>query len=185
MRHKYHTRGIVLARAPFGERHVRLTIATEELGVVLARAAGVRAAGSKLAHALVTLAESDVVLVAGAEGWRVAGALLAENWFVRLAPHARERAGRTVGLLVRLAPGEVREPGLFTVLRAYLAALARAESDLAEGAELVAAESLLAACGVGEAAVVPDFAPEALTEALAERPARIARINRGIAASGL
>ncbi|MDE1944540.1 MAG: recombination protein O N-terminal domain-containing protein, partial [Patescibacteria group bacterium] len=85
MRHKYSTRGIVLGRAPFGEAHARLSIVTDDLGVVHAYAAGLRRQESKLAHALATFCESDVVLVAGAEGWRLAGAVLAENWFARLA----------------------------------------------------------------------------------------------------
>ena len=187
MRHKYQTRGIVVARLPFGEGHARLAIVTEELGLVYARAAGVRVPKSKLAHALTTFAESDLVLVEGVEGWRVAGAVLATNWFERLGtPDERERAGRVAGLLLRLSPGEVREAVSYTLLRDFFTALTEREPTLAEGAELVAAENLIAAFGVGELKDTrADFTPASLTEAVKERMTRIARINRGIEASGL
>ena len=187
MRHKYDTRGIVVARAPFGEGHARLGIVTDELGLVFARAAGVRSTKSKLAHALVTFAESDLVLVQGAEGWRVAGAILRENWFARLGgAQARERAGRVASLLLRLSSGEARDERSYELLRAFLDALIAGDEALAEGAELIAAEGVLAACGVGEhASAAADFSAPALRAALNERALRINRINRGIAASGL
>jgi recombinational DNA repair protein (RecF pathway) len=186
MRHKYQTRGIVLARMPFGETHARLAIVTEELGLVYARAAGIRSLKSKLAHALTTFAESDLVLVEGVEGWRVAGAVLAANWFSRLASaEARERAGRVAGLLVRLSPGEAREGVSYALLCAFFETLAEGEAALAEGAELVAAESVIAAFGVGKQSIRADFTAASLAQALTERTERIARINRGIEASGL
>lgn len=189
MRHKYATRGIVVGRAPFGEAHARLAIVTEELGLVHARAAGLRKLQSKLAHALTTFCESDVVLVAGSDGWRLAGAVLAENWFARLATaEARERAGRVASLLVRLSPGEAPECTSYPLFAAYLRALVEGDPALGEAAELVAAEAVLAFAGVGEGGATsapPDFGRVPLTAALRERTALIARINRGIAASGL
>mgnify|MGYP001567250827 CR=1 FL=1 len=76
MRYKYETRGIVLSRAPSGEANAFITLITPELGLVRARAQGVRKPGAKLAAALATFAESSLVLVRGKEDWRIAGAVL-------------------------------------------------------------------------------------------------------------
>ena len=193
MRHKYDTRGLVLARAPWGEAHAHLAILTPDVGLVWARAAGVRHAKSKLAHALVTFAESDVTLVRGREGWRVTGAVLQENWFVRLPDgDARCRAARVTGLLLRLAPTEVPERELSAIAMAFLAALAEAPPDLRESAELIAAANLLAVLGF-DAETAPEntnaaeelFSHRNLESVKESREPLVLRINRGIVASGL
>ena len=84
MRIKYQTRGIVISRVHTGEANTTIALLTEQVGLVYARAQSLRKPGAKLAHALTTLAESEVVLVRGKEEWRVAGAVLEENWFQRL-----------------------------------------------------------------------------------------------------
>jgi len=53
MRHKYETRGIVLSRSPLGEANAFVTLLTPELGLVRARAQGVRRSGAKLSAARV------------------------------------------------------------------------------------------------------------------------------------
>ena len=189
MRHKYDTRGIVLARSPLGEAHASLAILTAELGLVRARATGLRRSGGKLAHALVTFAESDLTLVVGREGWRVTGAVLHKNWFASLSsPDARRRASRVTGLLLRLAPGEVAETELFTITSHFFRALEAEAEPTLESAELLAATRVLAELGFdderGEGAL-PAFAPAELLEVQHHRDRYIARINRGIAASGL
>ena len=191
MRHKYETRGIVLSRAPFGEAHALLALLTPDLGLLWARATGLRRSGGKLAHALTTFAQSDVILVRGREGWRVTGAVLHENWFVRLgALDARVRAARVAGLLLRLAPGESPDHTPFSVMTDFFEALAHENEQVREGAEMLAAASLLAALGFDEAhstedVAVSPFSLENLTRVADERDHYITRINRGIAASGL
>lgn len=191
MRHKYETRGIVLSRAPFGETHAHLALLTPDLGLLWARAAGLRRSGGKLAHALPTFAESDLTLVRGREGWRITGAVLHENWFIRLgAGDARERAARVAGLLLRLAPGESPDRVPFSIMTDFFTVLADERDQVREGAEMLAAESLLAALGFADgegtrAEATPRFSPENLTRVASERDQYITRINRGIAASGL
>ncbi|MBI4133063.1 recombination protein O N-terminal domain-containing protein [Candidatus Uhrbacteria bacterium] len=189
MRHKYETCGIVLARAPLGEANAFVTLLTPELGLIHARAQGLRRSGAKLAAALVTFALSEVVLVRGRESWRLAGALLTENWFVRLArAAARERAARVSGLLVRLVAGETQDRTLFAIMRGFLTALSECPDEAHESAEVLAALRILAALGLdagdipGEAA---DFTPPTLAEICAARTGYIARVNHGIEASGL
>lgn len=189
MRHKYETRGIVLARAPLGEANALVTVLTSELGLVRARAQGVRRQGAKLAAALATFAESSLVLVRGKEGWRVAGAVLEESWLARIpGADARARAARVSGLLLRLVGGEAQDPCLFDIMRGFFEALGMLPAEEQEDAEALAALRVLAALGL-DAGDIPggaaDFTPSVLAAARERRPDLIARINRGIAASGL
>src|SRR3990167_3711480 len=121
MRHKYETRGMVLSRTPLGETSAFITLLTPGLGLVRARAQSVRRPGAKLAAALTTFAESSLVLVRGRESWRIAGAVLEENWFLRLCrSEPRMRAARISRLLVRLLAGEMHDPALFPIMRGLL-----------------------------------------------------------------
>lgn len=189
MRYKYETRGIVLSRASLGEANAYITLITPGLGLVKARAQGVRRSGAKLAAALATFAESGLVLVRGREEWRVAGAILAENWFMRIeSPAARERAARVSGLMERLVAGEAHDSTLFPIMNGFFEALAMLPEDIHEAVEVLAALRVLAALGLdtggipGEASV---FTQPLLADVSKERTSYIARINRGIMASGL
>jgi len=189
MRHKYETRAIVLSRSPVGEASTFITLLTPDLGLVRTLSQGVRRSGAKLAHALTTFAESDVVLVRGKDGWRLAGAMLAENWFARLgSAEPRERAGRVTSLVLRLVAGEEHEQELFPVIRGFFEALATLPADAHEAVEILAALRILAVLGLDAGEIPSDksaFAPELLADILKKRTSYIARINNGIEASGL
>ena len=189
MRHKYETRGIVLARANVGEATTLVTLLTPDLGLVQARAQSLRKPGAKLAVALTTLAESDLVLVRGKEGWRVTGAVLEENWFIRLpSVAAQNMVARVSGLLLRLVAGEAQDIELFPLLKGFLEALTTLQENLQEAAEILVVLRILAALGL-DAGEIPgaasEFTPASLTSILENRVAYVARINNGIAASGL
>lgn len=189
MRHKYSTRGIILARTPLGEANGLITLLTEDLGLVRARAQGIRKPGAKLASALVTYAESEVALVRGREGWRVTGATLSEPWFARLQKRSvRERAGRVAGLVLRLVPGESAEPQFFSLMINFFRALVEQNELEHDSAECLAALSLLSTLGLDADPTIvhtPSFEPEILAHVGAHRRDYILRINRGIEASGL
>ncbi len=187
MRHKYPTDAIVLSRTPLAEESALLTLLTREVGLVRARAQGVRKPGAKLAGALATFAESDVILVAGKEGWRVSGALLQENWFQKLPRAARVRAARISTLLLRLVHGESPDATLFDTFKAFLSALADFPESMHDPAECLAALRLLSALGL-DAGEIPEeglFTSESLLSVADNRSVFITRVNRGIAASGL
>lgn len=189
MRHRYETRGIVLSRAPSGESNAFVTLITPELGLVRARAQGVRKPGAKLAAALATLAESSLILVRGKEGWRIAGAVLEENWFGRVNEHfPHTRAARISGFIVRLAAGEGKEQPLFSIVKGFLEALSSLSEEEHEDAEILAALRILRALGL-DAGDIPgdtsDFTPGVLSSIRDARSSYIVRINRGIEASGL
>lgn len=189
MRHKYETSGIVLSRAHVGEATTLVTLLTPDLGLVQARAQSVRKPGAKLAAALTTLTESDVVLVRGKEGWRVTGAVLEENWFIRLPNVAtQEMVARVSGLLLRLVAGETQDVELFPIMKGFLEALTTLPPDLHEAVEILVVLRALAALGL-DAGEIPgdasEFTPAQLATILESRMEYVARINNGIAASGL
>ncbi len=191
MRHKYATTGLVLARYGVSEASADIVLLTDELGLVRARAQSVRKPGAKLASALQTLAQSRVVLVRGKEGWRLAGAVLETSWFAQLPAPARTRAGRVIGLLLRLAPGEAIDPRFYWIMRDFLRTLAEVPETLADAAESLAALRFLRVLGL-DAGELPEAdsgeggEDTRVLEAIErDRSAYIARINRGIAASGL
>ena len=189
MRHKYDTRGIVFGRTSAGETNALVSILTKEFGLVRARAQGLRRPGAKLASALTTLSESDIALVRGKEGWRLTGAVQVRPWFRELPDaDARERAGRVMALIARLVAGEAPEEALYPVYLAYLEALARAPIGARDSAEVLAALYVLAALGLDDLPIPTPpmlFADDVLARAAKDRSGYVARVNRGIAASGL
>lgn len=188
MRPRYGTPGIVLARSSLAEASALVSILTPEFGLVRARAQGVRKPGAKLAPALQTLAESDLIFVRGKDGWRLPGANLGKNWAAELPPEARRRAGRIALLALRLLHGESQDPSPYLIFKGFLEALPRLPEEDADAAETLAALRLLRALGF-DAGDMPgqddEYDETALAEAKAKRRELIARVNRGIAASGL
>lgn len=189
MRHKYETHGIVLARTSLGEMNVLVTLLTPELGLVRARAQGLRRSGAKLAAALATFTESSLVLVRGREGWRIAGSVLEENWFKRMQnAERRQRASRVSGLLLRLVAGEARDTALFPIIRGFFEALSQFPEDRHETIEVLAALRLLAVLGF-DAGALPEgasnFSASAIATIATNRTGYITRINHDITASGL
>lgn len=188
MRPRYSAEAIVLARSPLAEASALLYLLTHEFGLVRARVQGVRKPGAKLAPAVQTLSESDVILVRGKDGWRVSGAVLAKNWFAALPPSARERAGRIGRLLMRLVHGESSDTASFFIYRGLLEALPGLSEPEADAAETLAALRILRALGL-DAGDMPgregDYDAATLAKAIEERRDLVQRVNRGIEASGL
>ncbi len=201
MRHKYATTGIVLSRTPIGEASAFVTLLTPDLGLIRARAQSVRKPGAKLAAALQTFSESDVILVRGKDGWRLSGAVLGRQWFTELPKTPmRLRAGRTTSLILRLVRSDSHNESstdssesaapLFNVFYEFLKALTTLETDAeADAAECLAALRILRITGV-DAGDIPggetgDYSTETLSPITAHRSDYIVRINHGISASGL
>ena len=180
MRHKYATSAIVLARSPLSEESALVTLLTGDLGLVRARAQGIRKPGAKLSAALQTLSESEVILVRGKDIWRLSGAVLKENRFQNMSRAARLRAARISGLILRLVAGESADPVLYTALNDFLEDVTSRAEDEHDAAECLAALRILRALGLDAG-----DEPANLSEVTANRSSIILRINRGIAASGL
>jgi recombinational DNA repair protein (RecF pathway) len=196
MRHKYTTTGTVLARTPIGEASAFITLLTPDLGLIRARAQSIRKPGAKLASALQTFSESDVILVRGKEGWRLSGAILGRAWFTELAGPARLRAGRITSLILRLVHGESSgelsdsTAVLFSLFSDFLSALVILQTEEeSDAAECLAALRILRATGVDSGDIpggeTGDYSLETLSLITAHRAEYIVRINHGISASGL
>ena len=188
MRHKYETRGIVLSRSFVGEANASVALLTPDLGLVYARAQGVRRSGAKLAASLTTLSESSLVLVRGKESWRVAGAVLEENWFVHMKACSRMRAARVSGLLMRLVAGESYDPTLFLIMTSFLKALVELPEEFHPAAEVLVVLRILAVLGLDTGEIPGEcylFTPALLSSVVKDRSHYIARINCGITSSGL
>lgn len=188
MRHKYETRGIVLSRTSIGEANASVALLTPDLGLVYARAQGVRRSGAKLAASLATLVESSLVLVRGKESWRVAGAVLEKNWFAHMKNCSRMRVARVSGLLQRLVAGETYDPTLFLIMTSFFKALVELSEERHSAVEVLAVIRMLAVLGLDTGEIPGEsclFTPSVLDEITKERAQYIARINCGITSSGL
>jgi len=188
MRHKYTVKSLVLARYPVSEANADIVLLTTELGLVYARAQGVRKSGAKLAAALQTLSESDVVLLRGREGWRITGAVLEKNRFMFLSQNARKRFGHVAGLLLRMMPRET-QPVFYQDMNAFLKILEQELDDMHSVAEYITVLRLVHFLGF-DAGEVPEmengeYSVEILTKAKTNRKEYVARINHGISISGL
>ncbi len=180
MRHKYATPGIILARYPLSEASVSLLVLTPEFGLVRARAQGARKLGAKLAPALQLLCESDLTLIHAKDGWRITGALPITNWFSMITEHtSRERAGRIATLYLRFLRGESKDAKLFSTFKELLTTLAKEEEHFHEAGECLAALLFLHALGLDEGEM------PTLVDIQNDQSPYIARINRGLKASGL
>lgn len=160
-----------------------MSLLTPDLGLVRARAEGLRNPGSKLVHALQTLSETEVVLLRGKEGWRLAGAVLVENWFTKLSREARLAAGRRASLILRLVQGETADTRLYDAFKSFLTALPQLDETDRDKAELSVTLSILSILGLDAGEMPDEDALLTLTDV--ERRELIERINRGITASGL
>ncbi len=163
-----------------------VTLLTPELGLIRARAEGLRRSGAKLAHALQTFHESEIVLVRGKEGWRITGALLVHNRFSELAPVSRARAARVASLIHRLVQGETSDMILYGIFSGFIEVLPDLAEEQQDAAECLAALRVLSALGLDagkESTLTYDEA--SLAVASGARHDLVLRINRGIAASGL
>lgn len=189
MRQSYASDGVVLRTRPLGEESALLSILTSELGLIHARAQGVKKMGAKLAGALQTLSESELTLVAGREGWRVRGAVPRTNWFSVLTPASRTRAARIAALLLRLVPADEKDARHFTLLTAFMTALKETPEAAHEALECLMVLRTLEALGL-ETGDLPGsseapFLIDALRDVERKRMAFVTRANVGIAASGL
>jgi recombinational DNA repair protein (RecF pathway) len=183
MQHKYVTRAIVLNRTPTKEAGATITLLTEDLGLIRARAEGLRRSGAKLAHALQTLSEVEATLLRGKETWRLSGAVLVESWFGKLSPSARLRAGRRASLMLRLVQGEGNDAPLYAVYKEFLETLLSEDESMHDSAELVATLKSLSLLG-HDAGAIPSL-NEAQALSKEERRAIIGRINKSLASTGL
>lgn len=112
--HIYTTKGLVLSARPSREADRVYAILTEDLGLVHARAGGVRLEKSKLRGFLEPYSVVRISLVRGKEYWRVTSAE-----FMRALP-ARPALARPLALIEKLVAGEEPHPELFRAVESFI-----------------------------------------------------------------
>jgi len=112
--HIYTTKGIILSSRPSREADKMYSILTEDLGLVHARAGGVRLEKSKLRGFLEPYSFVTVSLVRGKAEWRITSTELIE-----LVPVSLHTA-RPLALIERLIAGEEIHPELYRTVAAFL-----------------------------------------------------------------
>lgn len=119
----YDTEAIVIRHWPYREASTRFLLYTKNLGRILARAQSVRKVTSKLAAGLQTGSRSHVELVCGKSGWRVVGSQPDTSFLMDVSNRQRAIIQRYFGLLNKLVPDQQRDPDLYEIMSAGLAAV--------------------------------------------------------------
>ena len=108
----HHTKAIVLKSFPHGEASRTILLFTEELGLIYARAQGVRKSAAKLRAHLSEHSLARVSLVQGKEVWRLIGAERVSPLQER-GTSSRLLRARLSSLLERFVTGVGEQPELF------------------------------------------------------------------------
>lgn len=112
--HIYHTEGIILSSNNFGESGRYFNIFTRELGMIHARASGIRKISSKLRFILQDFSHVRVDLVRGKDAWRITSASKTGKLdAISKSADTIVVAARIAKLLQRLLSGEESNEPLF------------------------------------------------------------------------
>ena len=112
--HIYTTRGLVLSTRGVGEVDRVYSILTRDLGLIRARATGVRKVNSKLRGTLEPFSLSSISLVRGKDYWR-----LTSSELVKKVGESKALA-RPLALLEKLVQGEAPNPELFDAVEGFM-----------------------------------------------------------------
>ena len=193
MHHIYHTEGIILGSRDFGEAGKHYAIFTEKLGMIHARATGVRKLSSKLRFILQDFACVNVDLVQGRNFWRVTSA--SKTGKLERLPKQPEMLrvfGNIAALLERLLAAAEPNKKLFMDLMQGLSMLEKSETreDLRNIEAIVVLRALADLGYIGGDETMDTFVNSPLEEDLVYKvsPARgeiLRHINQALRASHL
>ncbi len=113
--HIYQTEAFVIDSNSYREADKIITLFTKELGLLQARAVGVRLLQSKLRYSLQDFSYAKVSLVRGRELWRLTSAGSAYNIVSKISPESFVFA-RALSLIKRLVHGEEKNENLWLTL---------------------------------------------------------------------
>jgi DNA repair protein RecO len=189
----FSTEGVVLAKRGNGEANVRISILSEELGLIRAAVRSSRVEVSKLRYGLEPLTRARYSLVRGKAEWRLVGVESIARDCVGPTVARRQAAGRIARLLLRLVQGEEPVPELYRAVREGLLFLASAANEQdAQAVECVLVLRVLAQLGYlpHTPALTPFiqdtfFSIELAAEAARSRSLLVRTINESLQQSGL
>lgn len=191
MYQKYQTDALVLRSYERGEADRIFALFTREFGFVWARASAVRREASKMRYALQSGARSNVSLVRGSRGWRLAGASAVSHIDVQNKSGAATFT-RLAQLLERLTAGEEANQFLFEMLIEAQEALMREPKESHPVIELVSVARMLYALGylsteaLGTALFTQtSLAPAHLSEAEGQKQKLLSSVNKALSETQL
>jgi DNA repair protein RecO (recombination protein O) len=124
----YETKGYVLSSIPSGEADRLLNVFTKELGLVRAKAQGIRYEKSKLRFSTQDFSEVNISLVRGKGYWRLVNASSESNLFQEIKDRNKlEVVLRIFSLLERLIQGEEKNDDLFNILDSAISYLSNTD----------------------------------------------------------
>ena len=118
MHHIYHTQAFVLESRQNGEDSKIITLYTKELGLVRAKAQGIRKLSSKLRFTLQNFSHAKVDLVRGKEIWRITTASpIDSNTDILCFPEREKVMAHIMSLVARLVAGEECNEEIFFIIK--------------------------------------------------------------------
>ncbi|HEY4501608.1 MAG TPA: DNA repair protein RecO [Candidatus Paceibacterota bacterium] len=191
--HKIHvTDGVVLGKRGAGEANTLVSILTEELGLVRAKATSARVEGSKLRYGLETLTHARYCLVRGKYEWKLTGVEGVSHALKGEERDRRVRSGKIAKLLLRLVNGEEPVPALYKTVIEGLGAIAGAATPAdAEAVEVVLVLRILSHLGYLPHTqalaqfIEGEYSVELAAQALKSRATLVRAINESLIATGL
>ncbi len=118
MHHIYHSEAFVIGSRQSGEDSKTIFLYTKELGLIYAKAQGIRKLSSKLRFTLQDFSFAQVDLVRGKEIWRITTAVpIDSNSDIMQSIHSSGVFSRIFSLFLRLVNGEEKNDELFSILK--------------------------------------------------------------------
>ncbi|MFA6257059.1 MAG: DNA repair protein RecO [Candidatus Paceibacterota bacterium] len=193
MHHIYHTEGLILSSSDFGEAGKRYAIFTRNLGMIYARATGVRKMPSKLRFVLQDFSCVKVDLVQGKNFWRITSASKTNK--LELLSKNRDKLqvfGNIAKLLIRLLAAAEPNEKLFADLLQGLLILENSKTaEDRRNVEVIIVLRALADLGyIGGGDMLENFVKSPLEEELVYKISKsrsevLRHINQALKASNL
>lgn len=114
MSHRIYTTDSIVLKVFKSDNSAYYLILTKELGLIRARAQGVRKIDSKLRFGLQEYSFSKISFVLGKNGWRITGALPFKNFYLEAINQRQKKIIANISaVVIRLLQGEESNPILF------------------------------------------------------------------------
>lgn len=135
--HIYTTSGIVLKKSHFNEANALFYILTEDLGLIIASAQGVRLQSSKLKSSLQEFSSVTLSCVKGKSGWRITNSIARENFFFDKPIYVQKFITNLSRVLIRMMPGEENNQNIFYLVESAFSWLKNVSKENIDSFEIL------------------------------------------------
>lgn len=112
--HIYTTEGIILKKLNVDEANSIFYVLTKDLGLIFAKAQGVRLQNSKLKSSLQEFSLVTISCVKGKSGWKITNAIPQLNFFFENEIYHKKFIANLANVLIRMMPGEEKSSEVFS-----------------------------------------------------------------------